>query len=604
MTRGPWRAALVVAALAAAGALTLVTRPARIGNADLADYACARSLWFDHDLQVQNDDRLLGVDAAALTAAGHDPHACAIGKAVLWSPAIGAAHLAAHLARLAGVTVAADGTSAPYRQAVRLAGLLYGLAGLWCCYVIARTRFGARVSIVSVVAVAAGSFVLWSLLAEPASAVSLSLALSAAVCAVWVVRVDDLHTPQSWLVLGLFAGLLVLLRWQHLFVLALPAVALMRHWYRAHEPAGRRAVLVCAALFVTGAAVGLLPQVVAAEAGGPGPSALGRAVLAAVTSGPRVVDRLWSTRNGLLAASPVLYASAMGLVLLWRYERRLATAGVFLFVATLWTDAPGTGGRDGAQAFAAVVPFFVCGAAAFALALTRALARRPAMAAGALAATLVLWNFTLMGAARTGVFGIGEPVSFGTLAAAQAGLLHDWIGHPPAYPANVAYALENGVGPGAFDVLYGNRFLRDPSRPRGPIDIGGPADGPYVVSGWHLPEHDGRRTFRWARATAQLIVPLDHAANLTLHLTLQPFDAPGAPPQRLTVVVNGTTLPALDLAPGWQSVDVLAPAVAWRAGVNRVSLEFAHETRPADLGAADTRPLAAAVDTVDLRESD
>jgi hypothetical protein len=601
VSRPPWIGIALFVVLAVGGGAARLVRAPDISNAGLAEYACVRSVWFDHDLRLQNDDHLLDIDAATPGAARRNPEVCAPGQTILWSPLAGAAHLVARLRSRTDASLTTDGTSWPYRQGVRLAGLLYGLAGLWCCYLVVRTRFGAVLSAASTIAVAAGSFVLWYILVQPASTVPLSLLLAAAFSAGWLRLADRRGGRSRWLLLGLAGGLLVTLRWQHGALLVLPAVSLVGHWRKADGPHGRRHVAACAGLFAAGVAGGLLPQAaLQLLAGGPGVSALASAVSRTLLV-PHVVDHLWSSREGVLAASPALYAAAIGLVVLWRDDPRLSGAGLFLFVSALWTAGPEAGtGRYGMGAFAAVLPFLACGMAAFVAALTRVAARRPGAVVVAVFSAFVVWNFTLMGAARAGVFGIGEPISFGTVGAAQAVLLHDWIGHPPAYPANLAFALENHVSPAAFDLLYANRLFRDPAEPSGSIDVGAPGDESYVTSGWHQPERVGGLTFRWARAKAVLQVALDHAVDLKLQVAVEPFTYPGAAPQRLTAEVNGMAIGSVDLAPGWQSVELPAPARVWRAGVNRVSLAFSRETRPVDVGAADTRPLAAAVDAVTL----
>ncbi|MEZ5316036.1 MAG: hypothetical protein R2752_01400 [Vicinamibacterales bacterium] len=145
-------------ALVAAGSVVQGRLGARLQSDGFYYYAYARSIWFDHDVDLTNDYRRLGLDDAqhqhlfTPTATGHAQTTWAIGPALLWSPFIGLGHVAAVWAGAHRPDVAADGTSFPYRQAVCLAGLCYGLLGLFACYAIARTRFGARVSTLAVAA--------------------------------------------------------------------------------------------------------------------------------------------------------------------------------------------------------------------------------------------------------------------------------------------------------------------------------------------------------------------------------------------------------------------------------------------------------------------
>jgi hypothetical protein len=249
--------------------------------------------------------------------------------------------------------------------------------------------------------------------------------------------------------------------------------------------------------------------------------------------------------------------------------------------------------------FDSMVPFAALGTAVSFTLLTRAVERRPQWLVGAGLAALVLWNVSLMGVAAGGAYRIGEPISFGVTGGRQAALLHHWFGHVFSYPVNLAYAIRNGVAPWRFDLLRPYRFLGDPRRPYGRIDIGTTGDAVYLADGWHAPEADGASTFRWAASHAEALVPLEHAAPLTVQLRVHAFGYAGAPEQRVTVRVNGRAYGPVTVGTGWQTVEFPTDGAAWRGGVNRVDLDFDWGRRPTDVGAGgDTRSLAAAVDYI------
>ena len=86
-------------------------------------------------------------------------------------------------------------------------------------------------------------------------------------------------------------------------------------------------------------------------------------------------------RGGLLATSPAVYVSVIGLLLLFRVDRALAAVGLTLLALTTlhvsahaywWSSA-----WPAPVAFLALTPYFVCGAAAVVDAVGRAVARRP-----------------------------------------------------------------------------------------------------------------------------------------------------------------------------------------------------------------------------------
>jgi hypothetical protein len=241
---------------------------------------------------------------------------------------------------------------------------------------------------------------------------------------------------------------------------------------------------------------------------------------------------------------------------------------------------------------------FCLGAASFIGYAVNIAQRHPLRVITAGGALLVIWNLTLMSAANDGAFRIGTTVSYGDTFAAQGRAFHQWFGNPFSYPASLLFALRNRVSPAAYDLLRTNRFLSDPLRPYGRVDIG-TDDGWLIEDGWHGAEHDGPITFRWAASPAVLMIPLDHAAALTVQIRLHAFGFPNAPGQTLTVNVNAHTYGPVPLHDSWETLEFATNADAWRGGVNRMQLQFAWNRTPAEVGlGGDTRPLAAAVDYV------
>lgn len=595
--------------LVAAGSVAQGYLGARLQGTALHDLACARSIWFDRDTDLSNDHELLrsyGIEPprqAGPSVADPAQTTCALAPALLWSPFLAVGHGAALWTTSRRPDAAANGASFPYRQAVCLAGLVYGLAGLFASAGIARTVFPARAAASAAVAVGAGSFVLWYLVREPGASHGPSVAAVSLVVLGWL-RTPPGAPLRAWAVLGLTGAAMTALRGENAIVLLLPAATLLSTAIRTPR-AGMGGAFVRLFALVAPAVVGLVLQMPASRPIDPRGMALSPAGPLMATTGPDVADVLWSSRNGLLATSPVLYLAAIGLAPLWRRDRRLSAAGLVVFawlISTVVTERSWGTGYGGRQ-FDGMVPFFTVGLAAFAAALAEGVRRRPGAAAGALLGLLVVWNASLMIVARRGgTYRIGQPVSFGDVGAAQAEALHGALGHLPSYPANLVYASRNRVAPARYDLLGPMRFPADPAGPYGHIDVGG-ADGVYLTSGWHQPERSGEVSFRWARREAGLLVPLDHPAPLRVQIRLRPFVYQDSAPQQLTVAVNGAALPAGVLPPSWTVVDLDAPAPLWRQGVNRVRLRFSRETRPSAVGGRDDRPLAAAVDYLRVRVS-
>ena len=478
----------------------------------------------------------------------------------------------------------------PQSDAQSLASLFCGLLGLWWSYRIARYVAAATFATLGTVVIGGGTFVLWYLIREPSMSHSVSIASVAAFTLAWLnYRSSD--SWRTWTLLGLLGAVMVIMRWQNAIVLLVPAASLWR------TPRS-------AAAFASGVFIGTLPGLWAWDAlygAWITPAASPRTLWTKV----EWLDVLWSSRSGLFATSPAAYAGVIGLAVLWRRHRPLALMGVITLVLMTWTNGAvedwwaGYGG----QRFDSLIPFLVCGVAVLATMMTEAIRRRPAMTAAALLAGLVVWNLTLVAAARAGAYGIGEIVSFGDVAAAQAAVVHSWIGHPASFPANVIWATANGVTPDRFDRLRPNRFLSDPDRPFGLVDIGSADTDPdFIGTGWHGAERAGDLTFRWVDAQAGLLIPLARADSLWVQIQARPFDSAGLPPQVLTLQVNGRAFAAVPMESGWRRVDIPTGNEVWHAGINHLTLNFSRATRPSDLGGGDGRRLAAAIDYVRIQK--
>ena len=602
------RAALVFAWLFAIGLALQLQLGARLQSDGFYYFSYLRSMAFDRDVDFRNDYTLLGLtDKPHLfqpTPTGHAQSAASIGPAILWAPFFAAGHVVALRLGVSNPNVDANGISFPYRQAVCVAGLLYGLVGCWFCFRVTARFFEARLAALATTLAVLGSFILWYLIKEPSMTHGPSMAAVAGFIWAWIATRPG-RTTRQWMWLGALAGFMTLIRWQNALFAVLPlcdAIAALVAAARGSKARSVVRVLADGALFTLCATLAFLPQMIAWHAiygSWLAVSPIGPKIL---WTDPQLVDILWSSRNGLLSWSPILYVGAVGLIMFAAsvpsvgIPALIAVALMTYFNATVqdWWGSDGFGGRR----FDGTIPFFCLGIAAFAgyaAALTR---RHPLRVVAAAGAVLVLWNLTLMRVAESGLFRIGTPVSFGVTGAAQARALHDWFGNPFTYPASLAFALRNGLPPARYDFLSANRFLVDPLRPYARIDIG-TEDSWALGDGWHAAEKDGEITFRWAASPATVLIPLDHAAPLTVQVRAEAFTHPGSAPQALTLTVNGRRFGPVTVPDHWATLEFATGIDAWRGRVNRLQLEFAHVRTPAEVGlSGDTRPLAAAVDYV------
>jgi hypothetical protein len=606
--RGRQMAGLVLAALFTVGLALQLQLGARLQSDGFYYFAYLRSLAFDRDVNFMNDYRMLGLGGKTYlfqpTRTGHAESAWTIGPAIVWSPFFAVGHVVASRLHARGLEVAADGTSFPYRQAVCVASLFYGLLGCWFAYRLTRRFYPARLAASAVFLTVCGSFMAWYLVKEPTMTHASSMAAVAGFTWMWAAT-RERRSLASWALLGLLAGFMALIRWQNLLFALLPGLDAVSALARASRTGDRRAIrdtIAGSAAFLVGVLVGFLPQMLAWQA-------MYGSLIARSPVGPQVrwtdphlADILWSARNGLFSTTPILYLGAIGLTA-FAVARPAIGVPALLSVAVMvyfnaciqdWWGSAGFGGRR----FDGTIPLFALGLAAFVDSAARVVRRHATAAILSLLALLAVWNAALMGAAQSGAVHIGESLAFDRAWSAQAHVVHGWFGNPFTYPASLLFALRNGVTPADYDTLGTNRFLGDPLQPYGRVDLG--LDDDWLLGeGWHAAEREGPVTFRWAASLATLRLPLDHAAPLRVQVRLHAFGYPGAPPQSLTLSANGRSCAPLPVPADWQTVECALDATSWRAGVNLLELRFGYAQRPVDVGVGgDSRALAAAVDWV------
>ncbi len=125
-----------------------------------------------------------------------------------------------------------------------------------------------------------------------------------------------------------------------------------------------------------------------------------------------------------------------------------------------------------------------------------------------------------------------------------------------------------------------------------------------LTSGWSGFETTGEGdTFSWAQAReARATVFAGPAADRLVRFRTWPFRWEGAPPQAVTVAVNGVQLATWTLSDGARVYSAVSPAAAWQEGTNVLSFTFTYAEAPKDRipGNDDSRTLAAAFDWLEI----
>ena len=374
-----------VAAVASSG------RPRIVDGDAIQYYAYLRSTVFDRDLDFENDYTVLygsSADASGWlrerTPAGRPRNMMSVGPAILWSPIYLLVVAMAALGAALGLPIVVDGYATPFPLAAGVAGVFYATFGAYLCYRTCALRFSPRASFWAAILAWLASPALYYSLVSPTYSHAASIFTSALFVFVWL-QSAGVRSTRRFVLLGAVAGLAMLVRWQSVILLALPAIELLLH--------DRRTLIRAGLLMGVTAGIVFIPQLLAWKA------IYGQYFVVPQGSGfmrwtaPEVLSVLFSTRRGLFLWTPALALAAIGLVLLVRRDRVLGIGAIVVVALSVYINAAArdwwAGEAFGARRFISETVFFALGFAA----IGSALATRMTLGwlrAGALA--LVVYN--------------------------------------------------------------------------------------------------------------------------------------------------------------------------------------------------------------------
>ncbi|MEW5983555.1 MAG: hypothetical protein AB1806_14470 [Acidobacteriota bacterium] len=421
----PERRALVLLVLAFVLALPGVTL--RIYASDeIQFFSYLRSLWFDRDVEFENEYRHFYDQGTAADDLFHETflertsptglrlNFGTIGSGLLWSPFYAVADLSVRLARAGGSPIPADGHAWPYVAAVCWGSALYGLLALVCSWAGARhvlRGVGLRShppAVAAVWAVWLGTPLLFYMYVAPVMSHAPSAFGVACFVLVWL-RVRDRYTIAGLAALGALAALMAMLREQDVLFALGPAVDLV--WRAWTTRQWRRLTGVAAA--VATFTIVFLPQAMSYLVlnGRIGPSQVTSRKMA--WSSPHAWEALASPEHGFFLWTPIAILAVAGLFVLFvrpgprdlgtpeapapAEARRLATSLLVMLAAQVyivgsvesWTLA----GAFGQRRFVSLTPLLVIGLAVLLARARTSLGRVMLVTVSVIA---VWWNIGLM----------------------------------------------------------------------------------------------------------------------------------------------------------------------------------------------------------------
>ncbi len=429
----------------------------------------ARSLVFDHDLDLDNDARICGDPwRRGVGPTGHALNEWPMGPSLLWAPLL-------QLARWILPGGGGPGGAAcrgAWAELSMQGSVLAAAGALWLALVLARRHALPRG------ATALGIAVLGLCSMLPFYAVvapSYAHAGSALAGALFVERWDRFRggpTLARGAMLGALLGVAMLMRTQGALLALLPLGDAVADLIRNRAEAIRRWLAPAAACVMVAAAVESPYRFALHHMyGSAWAIPQGSWFLRWAHSNP--VGLLFSSYNGLLTTTSLLYPAVAVLLLLpvWPAHRRLWPL-TLLFLASLyvngavwdwWGEASFSARRltDLACPFAVATAMAVAALFRFA---ERAPRRAAAMGAIGLVSLAALWNqgaMTSEATGRTRMLGArAAPERWTPIADRTGQALWHRVGNPLAWPASLPFALWHRIHPRAFDLLVGEGFFR------------------------------------------------------------------------------------------------------------------------------------------------
>ena len=329
-----------IVAFLLAGAVTLALVSTKIRGADEIEYfSHLRSAVFDQDLDFTNEyEHFYRANPQGLqafketfldrreTKTNRPINFAPIGSAVVWSPFYLAAHALVTKGFLGGP---ADGFSTSYAGAVAYGSALLAMVGFLLTFQSLRRFLGVSegLALISVLAVWFGTPAFYYMTVAPAFAHAPSIFAVSLFFFLWL-RAREKDGVFDWLLMGLCAGLAMLIREQGALFLIAPAVDLGLRLLKGDV----KRALERGAVIVGAAGAMFTPQLLAYQAlnGAFGPTQLVQRKMD--FAAPHLLDVLINPEHGLLLWTPLLVIAFLGLI---RAMGRLGSVGVFLAIALL-----------------------------------------------------------------------------------------------------------------------------------------------------------------------------------------------------------------------------------------------------------------------------
>ena len=559
----------------------LITHPV-VSSDGYNYYVYLRSAVIDHDLDFHNDFKhftdiwFWKTYQPRETPTGYLSNVFSVGPAVLWAPFYLVAHGIILLINLLGGSITADGFSRPYQLAVFLGTNFFAALGFMLTYRLGKTLFRPKAALFGTITVWLGSFILYYTIFEP----SMSHALSFFTVSLFIWRwhiTRQRRNIYGWLLLGLAAGLMMLVRWQNGLFMLYPALESLSLYFGAVRTRHLRRlsdIFTGNIAFLAAAAAAFLPQLLAWKIIYGRWLTLPQGGSFMKWDAPMLLEVWFSTRHGLFAWTPLVYLAAAGWLLLIKKDRQLAGITAVTFLVMSYTNSAiadwWAGWGFGMRRFDGFLLPFALGLGAL-LNITAGRYKKtvPIIIIFLLSAS-VIFNFYLLRQVRSGTIHRGGPVAFARLLPRSVLPLYNQTGYPFSFPANWLFSLRYGLPPARYDTLTG-AYIDDPQFYGGTISSASGRE--YLGTGWSTGGKPGEAGYlRTAGPSSVLYLPLRSPADYLLHIRLRTLAPDNERQQGVRLILNDRQLPNLTPTAEWTECTLDIPRSTWQAGINVLHL--------------------------------
>jgi hypothetical protein len=398
--------------------LTLPFLHAVVNGDGIGYYAYLRSPLVDHNFDFASDfqDPVHDLEKIFLndhfvenpiTKTGHLPNFYTAGPAVLWSPFLILTHLVVLAVGRLGWHIAPDGHSWPYLAALTAATALYGFAGLWLSFAMARKFVEERWAFWATIGIWFGSSVPVYVYLLPAWSHAHSLFATALFLWYWL-RTRGTRTSWQWLNLGLLSGLMIdVYQLNGVLLIAVAVEAISAYAAIWSASSGRPKLLARTvrlhALCGLGTLLALFPNFITRQIVFGNPLSVGPYALRTWNwTSPVFMKVLFSNDHGMFVFTPLLVLAIAGFFYLWKLNRVFGTIClsitlVFYFLISCfpwWHGNVGFGNRF----FISLTPIFIVGLATWFSWITQfwGTARAASFRLIPLTMLFVIWNLGLV----------------------------------------------------------------------------------------------------------------------------------------------------------------------------------------------------------------